>query len=458
MVGFPLNCQKIEPDPVHRERQQKKKLTVNPMIPMKNTLILPNLHDQLSRWMALVVGWLVLIVGWLVLAPGASAQELLPPGEIEYQVQQATPRSIQPPDQSLPSPQRFATALAPPIPQSALSVRIKDITTIEGHRSNRVEGLGLVTGLKGTGGKGLLTQQFAKTMLQNYGVLIPLVATKSLSVVSVSAEIPPFYRAGEKFNATVSVLDDAQSLYGGQLLRTPLIAIDGRTYALAGGALDIGGFSAAGAGATLKKNHDTVGKVEAQLEVEICDGPPFNGEHFRLLLRNKDYTTAYRIATEINHYFPRSSRANDAGSVDVLIPRSFIQTPMDFVVMINNLRVEPDIPARVVINEKTGTIVIGKHVKLSSIVFAKDNLIISTSETPVASQPAPFSDGETVVLPRSQIQATETGGRYNTLPATTTVGDLANALNLLGVTPQDMISVFQSIEAEGSLQATLIVE
>ena len=287
---------------------------------------------------------------------------------------------------------RTAALTSPPA--STFSVRIKDITTIEGHRSNRIEGFGLVTGLKGTGGKGLITQQFAKTMLQNHGILVAQVPTKSLAVVSVSAEVPPFYKPGELLTATVSVLDDATSLYGGQLLRTSLVGIDGQTYALAGGALEIGGFSASGAGATVKKNHDTVGKVQAQMEVEICQGAPFNGNHLRLLLKNKDYTTAYRIATEINHYFPRMARAGDAGSVDVLIPRAFADSPLDFVVMINNLRVEPDIPARVVINEKTGTIVVGKNVKLSSIVFAKDNLIITTNETPVASQPAPFSNGE----------------------------------------------------------------
>ncbi len=346
----------------------------------------------------------------------------------------------------------------PTLPPSASTVRIKDITTVEGHRPHRIDGMGLVTGLKGTGGKGSITAQFAKTMLQNHRILASQVPTKSLAVVTVSAEIPSFLRPGEEFTATVSVFDDAQSLYGGQLQRTELLAIDGKTYALAGGALQIGGFSASGSAGSVRKNHDTVGKVQGTLEVEFCEGLPFNNSHIRLLLRNKDYTTAYLIATEINRYFPRAARAGDAGSIDVLVPRSFAESPLEFLVMINNLRVEPDIPARVVINEKTGTIVVGKNVKLSSIVFAKDNLIITTSEAPVAAQPAPFSQGETVVLPRTQIQAIQQGGRYNTLPANATVGDLANVLNLLGVAPQDLISVFESIKAEGSLQAELVVE
>ena len=344
-------------------------------------------------------------------------------------------------------------------PPSAFTVRIKDITTVDGHRSNRIDGMGLVTGLKGTGGKGALTAQFAKTMLQKSSdILASQLTTKSLSVVAVSAEIPPFLRPGEEFTATVSVFDDAQSLYGGQLQRTELRAIDGKVYALVGGELQIGGFSASGDAGSVRKNHDTVGKVQGTLEVEFCDGLPFNNSHIRLLLRNKDYTTAYRIATEINQYFPRAARAGDAGAVDVLVPRSFAQSPLEFLVIIDNLRVEPDIPARVVINEKTGTIVVGKNVKLSSTVFAKDNLIIATSETPVAAQPAPFSQGETVVLPRTQIQAIQQGGRYNTLPANATVGDLANVLNLLGVAPQDLISVFVSLKAEGSLQAELVFE
>lgn len=343
-------------------------------------------------------------------------------------------------------------------PPALFTVRVKDITTIEGHRSNRVEGFGLVTGLKMTGGKGLLTQQFARTLLQNQGILIDTVPTKSLSVVSVSAEIPPFYKPGETFVATVSVLDDAISLFGGHLLRTPLSGIDGNVYALAGGPLEIGGFSIGGAAASIRKNHDTVGKVQAQLEVEICDGPAFKGNRFRLLLRNKDYTTAYRIANEINKFFPRAAQASHAGSVDVIIPRAFEHSPMDFLVMVNNLRVEPDNSARVVINEKTGTIIVGKNVRLSSFMFAKDNLIITTNEMPVVSQPAPFSDGQTVVVPRTQIQLFEEGSRYNVLPANTTVGDLAQVLNILGISPQDIISVFLALHAEGSLHAELVIE
>ncbi len=339
-----------------------------------------------------------------------------------------------------------------------ISVRIKDVTSVEGHRANRVTGIGLVTGLKGTGGKSLLTQDLGRNMLRNFDILARNVPTGSQSVVAVTAEIPPFVRAGETVTATVSIFDDAIGLYGGELHTTPLKGFDNRVYAVAGGALVLGGFSAGGEGASVSKNHDTTGRVQATVEVGLQNGPAFPHRGYRLLLSNKDYATAYRIATEINRYFPGHAKARDQGSVDVVFPQTFQNNKIDFVVMVNNLRVQPDIPARVVINQKTGTIVVGQNVRLSRIMFANDNLIITTSETPVASQPAPFSDGQTVVLPRTQVTATETGGRYNVLHQQPTVGDLATALNTLGVSPQDLIGIFQSIKASGALQAKLIIE
>ena len=183
-------------------------------------------------------------------------------------------------------------------------------------------------------------------MFQNKGILPSQIPTKSLAAVYVTAEIPPFYKPGETLIATVAVADDATSLYGGQLVQTELYGLDGQVYAMAAGALEIGGFSAGGQGASIRKNHDTVGKVNAQLEVEICDGATFKGNHVRLLLRNKDFTTAYRIAREINKFFPGASQANDGGSVDVMIPGAFLDNPVEFIVMINDLRVEPDHPAK----------------------------------------------------------------------------------------------------------------
>jgi flagellar P-ring protein precursor FlgI len=345
-----------------------------------------------------------------------------------------------------------------PIDPAAFSIRIKDITSIEGHRVNYLTGIGLVTGLKGTGGKSPLTQDLASNMLRNFGVLTQTVPTGSMAAVTVKAEIPPFARAGEPVRATISLMDDATSLYGGGLEQTPLKGYDNQVYAIAGGPLIVGGFTAGGDGAAITKNHDVAAKVEAILEVPIDQGAAFPNSSFRLLLRNKDYATAYRIATAINKIFPGHARALDQGSVNVVFPQSYRQSKIDFVVLINDMRVTPDAPARVVINQKSGTIVVGQNVRLSKIMFAVGNLIVATTESPIVSQPAPLSQGQTVVVPRTGINVTETGGRYNLINQQTTVGELATALNTLGVTPQDLISVFQTIEQSGALQATLVIQ
>lgn len=351
---------------------------------------------------------------------------------------------------------RNATPSAPTMLGQA--VRVKDMTTIEGHRPNRVTGFGLVTGLKNSGGKSALTRDLARNMLRNFDILAANVPSSSLSVVAVTADIPPFAREGETITATASVFDDASSLYGGELQSTVLKGFDGEAYAVAGGALTVGGFSASGAAASVTKNHDTAAKVHARVEIAIDTAPPFPGNTFCLLLANKDYTTAVRIAAEINRRFPQHAHPLDQGRVEVAFPYPYRNRPLDFVVLVNNLKVVPDIPARVVINQKTGTIVVGRHVQLSRIMFANDNLIITTSETPQVSQPNPLSNGQTVAVPRTELTVTETGGRYNVVNDTTTVGDLARALNTLGVSPQDLIGIFQSIEASGALQAELIIQ
>jgi flagellar P-ring protein precursor FlgI len=315
-----------------------------------------------------------------------------------------------------------------------------------------------VTGLGGTGGKGPTTRHFAKNYFLNSETQPQDVSTKNLSVVEIFLEVPPFCKPGEKLIATVSVIDDASSLAGGVLSNTALKGIDGAEYATAFGPLDIDGIAVSGSAGSVGKNFPTVGKVQAQLEVEICNGPVFKGNSLRLLLHNKDESTAFRIATEINRYFPRCAEAHHSGFVDVQIPQGFVESPNAFVYMINQLRVEPDNTARVVFNRKTGTIVIGENVRLSSVMFAKDNLVVSTSETPIVSQPAPFSQGQTVALPRTQIQVSQEGSRYNVMQENMNVIDLAKALNALGVSPQDIMSIFDGIKKEGSLHAELVID
>ena len=405
---------------------------------------------------------LLAVVLWLsgMLSSTAQAQVVPLPGALPPAIGFSGPSSNQLVGPPLPS--RFNN----PQPQSQIQqqalqrarIRIKDITVIEGHRSNTLTGIGLVTGLKGTGGQSQLTQDSVANFLRRYDVLAGEIPTGSAAVVVVNAEIPPFFRPGEKIKATVSVFDDASGLFGGILQLTELIAIDGQAYATANGAVILSGFSAGGAAGGISKNHDTSGKVQATLEVDMQTGPAFPGKGYRLLLTNKDYATANRIAAQINTIFPGHARARDQGTVEVAFPPPHTFSKMGFVERVNELTVVPDIPARVVINQKTGTIVVGQNVKLSKVLFANENLVITTNETPIVSQPAPFSQGQTTVLPRTQVTATETGGTYNLLSQQTTVGDLAAMLNTLGVQPRDLIGIFQDIQATGALQAQLIIE
>ena len=339
-------------------------------------------------------------------------------------------------------------------------VRIKDVTTIAGHRSHTLEGIGLVMGLKGTGGRSLLAQRLFQNYLKGKSLLVDdiVLNTTNLSVVTVSGEVPPFTSPGEKFFVNVSVADDATSLRNGMLMNTELVAFDNEVYAVASGPIVMGGYSAEGAAAGVQVNHDTVGKVHAQLEVELCGPKTFPENDFRLLLRNKDYATALQISRQINALFPNSATAMNAGMVQVRFPQAFHDSKMDYVVLINSLKFVPDQRAKVVINQKTGTVVVGSGVKITKVLFANSNLVITTNELPEVSQPAPLSTGETTVVPRTQISASEFNSRYSLLDGRTTVGELAGALNSLGVSPQDLISVFQSLAEQGYMQAELVIQ
>ncbi|MEQ1904049.1 MAG: flagellar basal body P-ring protein FlgI [Pirellulaceae bacterium] len=372
------------------------------------------------------------------------------------------PASFQTQPGELPAPRsediQAAESADSALYKSPKAVRIKDITTLEGARTHQLSGMGLVTGLNGTGGKGALTKHFFRNHLRNSGIEVVDVSTKNVAAVSVSMNVPPDYKPGETIFAKVSVMDDATSLAGGTLELTVLKGMDGVQYATVSGSVDVDGFSVGGNAGSVGKNHPMVGKVEAQLQEKICDVDVFKGNRFRLLLKNKDHNTAARIATEINKMFPRSAEAQDSGCVEVLIPKGLINSPITFLTHIHELKVHPDNAARVVISRQMGTIVIGENVKISTVMFAKDNIVVSTSEAPIVSQPAPFSQGRTVELPRTQIQVVQEGGRYNVMEQHLTVSDLARALNALGVPPQDIISIFLEIERAGSLQAELVID
>jgi flagellar P-ring protein precursor FlgI len=368
----------------------------------------------------------------------------------------------------------FALALLASVPAArAAGTRIKDITEFEGARPNQLTGIGLVVGLENTGGRSLFTQQVATDMLERFRIntlinsssnLAPVFRAFSVSVVAVTAEIGPYARRGSKIDVTVSVMDDALSLQGGTLILTPLRGADDVVYAVAQGPLSIGGFQYTvpqGTNtplASAQKNHPTVGRIPSGAIIEreargdiVCNGT------VRLLLREPDYTTACAIARVINGRFARSAVPLDAGTVQVFVPRDRCTDVVCWAGEVGQLEVTPDVVAKVVINERTGTVVAGKDVQIDTVAVAQGNLAILTSDEPFASQPPPFSGGTTAILPRPRIGVTEQGGALRVLERSATVADLARALNALGVTPRDMIAIFQALKQAGALHAQLVI-
>ncbi len=358
-------------------------------------------------------------------------------------------------------------------PAAWAEVRIKDIADWQGARPNQLIGFGLVVGLDNTGGRTLLTQQAVVNVLQRFKVTgrtlaldrqDALLRTGNVSAVMVTAELGPFARQGSRLDVTVSVLDDATSLLGGTLLLTPLKGADGVDYVVAQGPLTVGGFiftNPVGSQqplASAQKNHPNVARIpgggiverEARGEI-LCQG------QLRLLVREPDYNTAKGIAKSINARFPGVAFPLDAGTVDVVVPRNRLGDLVAFVGEVGELAVTPDFPARVVINERTGTIVAGENVKISTVAVTHANLAILTVNTPFVSQPAPFGGGVTTVVPRPSLGVTEQAGAVRVLPQSATIADLARALNALGVTPRDMIAIFQAIKKAGALHADLII-
>jgi flagellar P-ring protein precursor FlgI len=345
-------------------------------------------------------------------------------------------------------------------------VRIKDITRVEGARGNQLYGLGLVVGFDGTGGKSLFTQQLAVDMLQKLDVSSKIVTesktdnvfkSENIAAVMVTAIIPPFARRGSQIDVTVSTLDGA-SLQGGTLLLTPLKGVDGEVYAVAQGELSIGGFAFGGKAASAQKNHPTTGRIPggATIEREAL-GEVVRQSRVRLLLHEPDYATVRAVAQAIAQRFPQCAAPLDAGTVQIDIPKSQCGDVASFLADIGLLEVTPDASARVVINERTGTVVAGEHVKIATVAIAHGNLSVTTSEEPLVSQPLPLSEGQTTVVPRTKVDVEEKGGGLELLERSVTVADLARALNALGVTPRDLIAIFQALKQAGALHAELMV-
>ncbi len=343
------------------------------------------------------------------------------------------------------------------------AARIKDIVSIKGVRNNQLVGYGLVVGLDGTGDgkKARFTIQSMVSMLEKMGVTVDAgeIKVSNVAAVMVTATLPPFARAGSRIDALVSSIGDAKSLQGGTLLMTPLKGANGRIYAVAQGPVNTGGFSAAGSGSSVQKNFPTVGRVinGALVEREIDTGF-IKRDHLTLALHNPDFTTAYRVADTINkHFMMPLAKAVDAGTLSLKVPKSFGGNPVALVAAIESLEVEPDAHAKVVINERTGTVVMGENVRISTIAIAHGNLSIVIKENSNVSQPLPFSKGKTVVTPNTDISVKEGHRQLVVIPKGVSIGDVVRALNALGVSPRDLIAIFQAIKAAGALQADLEV-
>lgn len=344
-------------------------------------------------------------------------------------------------------------------------VRIGDVTTLSGEHENKLSGLGLVVGLAGTGGTGVMT----KRLLVNYAQRMGLRAdpatrqlirqlqekTNNVSAVTVTAILSPHAKTGQKFDVTVSALDNAKSLSGGTLIATPLEAF-GEVYALAAGPVSLNGGDFGGQAAAVTVNHPTVGRVSngAVVEQEVPSTVFIEGR-FRLLLNEPSFENARRIAESINLMAPGTAVIVDPAAVEVRYPAEQFASPHEFVAACQEQLIVPDGPALVVINERTGTIAFGQHVKVSTAGIAHGNLVVTTTINQQVSQPAPFSEGETTVTDEGHVDVAREQGYLSVVNEPATVGDLVASLNALGVTPRDLSIIFQMLKESGALHATI---
>ncbi|MEJ2656882.1 MAG: flagellar basal body P-ring protein FlgI [Desulfobacterales bacterium] len=366
-------------------------------------------------------------------------------------------------------------------PLSGYSARLKDISTIKGIRQNQLLGYGLVVGLNGSGDKSgtSFTIQALANMLEHIGVHVNPddVKVKNVAAVMVSAKLPPFARIGKKIDVILSSIGDAKSLQGGTLLLTPLKGVDGKVYALAQGPVSIGGYSAGGAaGGGVTKNHPTVGRISggASIEKEISLSI-MNKKEFTIILNDPDFNTAARAASAINTRIGENlARPIDPGTLKFDVPEKYEGSVVKLIARIGEVEIEPDSVAKVIVNEKTGTVVVGENVRIQKVAVAHGNLSIHIKEKKEVSQPLPFSPsgggavpqqmkggtivapgGSTVVTPESDVSVAEEDTRLLLIPKGRTIGELVNALNAIGVTPRDLITILQAIKAAGALEGEL---
>jgi flagellar P-ring protein FlgI len=342
--------------------------------------------------------------------------------------------------------------------------RIKDLAYIEGIRQNQLIGYGLVVGLNGTGdtlNNTPFTKQSLQGMLERLGVNIrgQQIRTGNVAAVMVTANLPPFATQGTRIDVTASALGDAKSLLGGTLLVTPLLGADGNVYAVAQGSLAIGGFQAEGEAAKVTRGVPTVGRLPngAIIEREIEFSLATLGR-LRLALRNADFTTAKRIAIAVNDFLGAPvAEPLDPSTVQITLPQKYPENLVAMLTEIEQLQVEPDEAAKIVIDERSGVIVIGRDVRVSTVAVAQGNLTVTISEAPQVSQPAPFARGRTTVVPRSRVGVVEEGKKLALVQEGVSLQQIVDGLNALGIGPRDMITILQAIKAAGAIQADIEV-
>lgn len=341
--------------------------------------------------------------------------------------------------------------------------RIKDLVSVAGVRSNQLIGYGLVVGLDGSGDKAPFTTQSFRNMMSEFGVTIPNGVDpklKNVAAVSITADLPAFSKPGQKLDITVSSIGNAKSLRGGTLLFSPLKAADGQVYAVAQGNLVVGGFGAQGAdGSRITVNVPSVGRIPNGASVERTVPNSFHrGDNLVLNLNQADFTTARRVTDRINKLLgPQSAYSIDATSIRVSAPRDASQR-VSFLSVIENLQVEPaDTSAKVIINSRTGTIVMGQHVRIKPVAVTHGSLTVTVTEGVQVSQPNPLSEGETVVVPDTDIQIDEDNNRMFIFGPSVTLSQIVQAVNQVGAAPGDLMAILEALKQSGALQAELIV-
>ena len=351
---------------------------------------------------------------------------------------------------------------------SSVTARIKDIAYIQGVRENQLYGYGIVVGLAGTGDSQQVinfTTRILTNVFEKMGVIIADreqdFISKNIAIVMVTANVPPFVKPGTRLDVLVSTIGDSKSLKGGVLLQTPLQGADNNVYAVAQGPVSISGAENLGGQAqTVVKDHTTVAAIpsgaiiEQEIPFEI-----FDDKFINLILRNPDFTTSTRLVRAIDNVFEDMATPVSPALVRVEVPNEYLGALniINFISEIEDISVSPDSVAKVIINERTGTIVVGKDVRISTVAVAHGNLTITITENPEAIQPAPFGAGQTEIIPHTDIEIDEARAQLKVVPEGTTVHDVARTLNILGVTPRDLIAIFQAIKKSGSLHAELVI-